>query len=85
MKVEIVSVLELNCNWMNTGDTLIGRHKYYDDNLVERESVVRLHVHRKGQPTHSIIVKMDGFVQHLVGDAKLVSWWQGVASVGGVQ
>ena len=80
MKIEVVSILPFRspCSLL-PGDTLRVTHAYVAGIFgLQETELVRHDIHEAVTWTHSILFKLDGQLNHIIGDQASVDWIEGL-------
>jgi len=81
--IEIVTSFEFNSPIsLLPGDTLIVAHKVVDDETGETVYTVKstMEISEKALWTHSILFKLNGHLNHIIGDRDTLAWLESQVS-----
>jgi hypothetical protein len=83
MFVEIVAISEFNCPLtLQPGDTLKMVHRYQvvEDGPMHESELCRQDIPEQVTWTHSILFKLNGTLNHIIGDMETVAWVEAMAA-----
>ncbi len=73
--IEIVGIAKFNSPiHIVPGDQLTVNHRFLKDGLVLEERVLTVKVTDEAEWTHSILFKLNGNLNHIIGDHNTVTW-----------